>query len=149
MSNLKFIMLSILIVYSLSDGDKIKGYSNCGKLYQETIEKVFKSNDKPNITINGVSDCIDASGDATKEYGQYWENCCYVRFFYNGYQHKGCLGLNSNDLDDIKHTRKFAEKGERDIMDVEKGKWATIYELDCKSSYIKIGLLLGFIAFLF
>ncbi len=72
------------------------------------------------------SECHDAYADKERNNGKY---CCYIEFKKDGEKGKFCEEYTKEEKDNIEETIKEIEK---DGFDVK--------SLDCKSSYLSIGL---------
>ena len=84
----------------------------------------------------GVSDCVDTLL-WSEHYNRYFDRCCYVRFQLNGYMYSGCVGLSEENYLDTAETIRRMEEGDRTIWTREAA-GSKVYQLDCKSSYIKV-----------
>jgi hypothetical protein len=95
--------------------------------------------------IGGKSDCVDLHLWSRNK-NRYFDKCCYVRFQVEGVMHSGCVGLSTQDYNDITDTIRRMEEGDRNIW-TRNANNSKIYSLDCHSSYLKyfsLALLLLF-----
>ena len=84
----------------------------------------------------GVSDCVDSFlWDNSR--GKYNDRCCYVRFQHQGNMYAACIGLSEENYLDTTETIRRMEEGDPTIWTSEAA-GCKIYQLDCKSSYIKV-----------
>ena len=67
----------------------------------------------------------------------YYDKCCYIRFRKKGRMYAGCIGLTREYYIDVVQTIENIEKGTMPKKYSEL-KDSKIYELNCKSSYLKL-----------
>ena len=84
----------------------------------------------------GVSDCVDTLL-WSQHYQRYFDRCCYVRFQLEGLMYAGCVGLSEENYLDTSETIRKMEEGDRSIW-TQDAAGSKVYQLDCKSSYIKV-----------
>ena len=105
--------------------------TSCTDLYVKDGDN-WRSTDIP----QGVSDCVDTLlWDETRN--KYHDRCCYVRFQLEGLMYAGCVGLSEENYLDTTETIRRMENGDRAIW-TQDAAGSKIYQLDCKSSYIKV-----------
>ena len=83
-------------------------------IYSESCEE---------INVSKKSTCHDKTVESSGEF------CCYIKSKYNGETATGCISLLKENKDNIKDFIKEMEK--------QGGK---VKSLDCKSSFIEVGL---------
>ncbi len=87
------------------------------------------------LYINSSSDCNDIENPSRTECRTYTsaddgEYCCYYKVKYQGNTYTRCLLLDKTEKDDI---NKFIDQ-------LEKEDDVSVKSLDCKSSFIELGL---------
>ena len=141
MKKILFIALVCLVLSSTEvDENKLGPSTNykhqgatvsCEDLYVKDGNS-WRSTDIP----QGVSDCVDTLlWSQTKN--RYFDRCCYVRFQLRGNMYAGCVGLSEENYLDTTETIRKMEEGDRSIWTQDAAD-SKVYQLDCKSSYIKV-----------
>ena len=98
--------------------------------------------DEENNKIRDDDDCTKRAFSEDEVANEAYK-CCYLKQKVDAVTFKGnryqCITINQNQYNYIKDLIKSYEN-EAGVKDVS---------IDCKSSYIKLGLLLGFLSFVF
>ena len=103
------------------------------------VDENYRISEKP----NSESDCVDlALWDRFDQ--RYYDRCCYVRLQLNGVMHSGCALLTEEQYLDITETIRRIEVGDPRIIHSVSAN-SKVYQLDCKSNFIKALTIASFL----